>query len=132
EKTINWFKENHIKYSSIKSYSTPRRLAIRIQDIALHQETITNEVRVPQAKIAKTERANWTKAAIGFTKGQRMSTEDIYIKEEKGLAYVYVEKKVEGKETSAILPEFKEIISSLSFPQTMRWGSDSYRFARPI
>src|SRR5699024_172583 len=70
EKTARWLKEEQISYKSITTFSTPRRLAIRIEDIAPYQATITKEVRGPQEKIAKDATGNWTKAAIGFTKGQ--------------------------------------------------------------
>src|SRR5699024_11933787 len=45
---------------------------------------------------------------------------------------IFVEKTIEGKQTKEILPEFKDIINSLHFQQTMRWGELSYKFARPI
>src|SRR5690625_3200563 len=83
-------------------------------------------------KIAKEDSGDWSKAAIGFTKGQGMSPEDIYTREVKGVEYIFVEKTIEGKQTKEILPEFKDIINSLHFQQTMRWGELSYKFARPI
>lgn len=131
-KTKNWLTELNIAFDSIKSYSTPRRLAILIENIAEYQTTIKEEVRGPQVKIAKDDQGNWTKAAIGFTKGQGKELTDIYTKEVKGTSYIFVEKKMEGKKTAHILPDIKQIIASISFPQTMRWGSDSFRFARPL
>lgn len=130
--TKKWLDENHIEYEAMKTYSTPRRLAIQINSIADYQTTITEEVRGPQEKIAKDENGEWSKAAIGFTKGQGKNPEDIYMREVKNTRYIFVEKRIEGKKTEEILPDFTKIISSINFPQTMRWGSDTYRFARPI
>src|SRR5690606_36297820 len=132
DKTKKWLQNNRLEYKKVKTFSTPRRLAVQIHDLAKEQTTITEEVRGPQEKIAKDENGNWTKAAIGFTKGQGKQPEDIYVKEIKGTTYIFVEKTTEGKKAEEILPSFQEIISAISFPQTMRWGSDSYRFARPI
>lgn len=132
DKTTKWLHDLHIEFKSIESFSTPRRLAIIIKDIAAQQTTIKEEVRGPQTKIAKDESGNWSKAAIGFSKGQGKNPEDIYIKEVKGIDYIFVEKVTEGKPTSDVLPGLKDIISSIHFPQTMRWGSGSYRYARPI
>lgn len=132
DKTEKWLQNNRLEYKKVKTFSTPRRLAVQIHDLAKEQTTITEEVRGPQEKIAKDENGNWTKAAIGFTKGQGKQPEDIYVKEIKGTTYIFVEKTTEGKKAEEILPSFQEIISAISFPQTMRWGSDSYRFARPI
>ncbi|MEI3611685.1 glycine--tRNA ligase subunit beta [Pseudogracilibacillus sp. SO30301A] len=132
DKTEKWLQDNHLEYKKIKTFSTPRRLAIQIHALASEQTTITEEVRGPQEKIAKDENGNWTKAAIGFTKGQGKQLEDIYVKELNGISYIFVENTTEGKRAEEILPNFSEIISAIAFPQTMRWGSDSYRFARPI
>lgn len=131
-KTTSWLQEQNIPFETIQSFSTPRRLAIIIKNIASYQKTITEEVRGPQLKIAKDASGNWTKAAIGFSKGQGKDPDDIYEKEIKGTPYIFVEKKTEGKETAKILPGLKDIIAAIQFPQTMRWGSGSYRFSRPI
>src|SRR5690625_2484385 len=131
-KTEEWLKKANITYESIKTYSTPRRLAIMIGNIAEEQKTIREEARGPQLKIAKDESGNWTKAALGFVKGQGKQPEDIYVKEIKGQEYIFVEKVIEGRKTVEILPEFKDIITSIHFPQTMRWGEGIFRFARPI
>lgn len=132
DKTTAWLDELHITYQTVQSFSTPRRLAILIKDIATYQTTITEEVRGPQLKIAKDESGDWTKAAIGFSKGQGKTPDDLYVKEVKGTKYIFVEKKMEGQETVTILPELSEIVSAIQFPQTMRWGSNTYRYARPI
>src|SRR5690625_234199 len=132
ENTENWLQDSRINYENITSFSTPRRLAVMIHNVDESQKTITKEVRGPAMKIAKEDSGDWSKAAIGFTKGQGMSPEDIYTREVKGVEYIFVEKTIEGKQTKEILPEFKDIINSLHFQQTMRWGELSYKFARPI
>lgn len=132
DKTSKWLKKERITFEEIETFSTPRRLAILIKGIRDTQETVTEKVRGPQIKIAKDEKGNWTKAAIGFTKGQGKTTDDIYIEEIKGVSYICVEKRMEGKKTIEVLPDFEKIVADINFPQTMRWGNQSYRFARPI
>src|SRR5690625_225967 len=132
EKTTQWLNDLHIDFKTIESFSTPRRLTVLIKNIAAEQTTISEEIRGPQAKFAKDESGNWSKAAIGFSKGQGKSPEDIFVKEVNGTEYVFVEKVTEGKATKEVLPGLHEIISDIHFPQTMNWGSESYRFARPI
>src|SRR5699024_9089599 len=132
KKTKDWLNDSRVAYEDITSFSTPRRLAVLIKNVDEKQLTITEEVRGPAMKIAKDESGDWSKAAIGFTKGQGMSPEDIFTREVKKIEYIFVEKTIEGKSTKEILPEFKEIINSLHFQQTMRWGESSYKFARPI
>lgn len=132
ENTINWLQENRVQFESVESFSTPRRLALLIKNVAGKQSTITEEVRGPQLKIAQDEDGNWTKAAVGFTKGQGLQTDDIYTKDVNGVPYIFVKKEIVGKPTVEILPNLKDIIASIQFPQTMRWGTLSFRFARPI
>ena len=132
DKTKQWLTELRIDYDSISSFSTPRRLAVIIHQIADQQKSIREEVRGPSEKIAKDEEGNWTKAAIGFTKGQNKTTDDIYVKEVNGTNYVFVEKFIEGKPTIDLLPSFKNIIESIHFPESMRWGTESITFSRPI
>lgn len=132
EKTENWLKELRINFDNIISYSTPRRLAIVIEGIAACQTSITEELRGPQISVAKDQEGNWTKAAIGFSKGQGKSTDDIYTKELDGKQYIFIKNEIEGKPTEQLLPLFSEIITSLHFPQAMRWGEGSFRFPRPI
>src|SRR5699024_3370848 len=130
--TVNWLDDMHIEYGVVQTFSTPRRLTVRIEKIATYQTTINEEVRGPQLKIAKDENSEWTIAAIGFCKGQGQSPDDIYVKKINESEYIFIEKKTEGKETISLLPELKEIVSSIHFPQTMRWGNNTYRYARPI
>lgn len=132
EKTAAWLQELRVAYSSITSYSTPRRLAIIIHDIAEMQATIEEEVRGPALNIAKDDEGEWTKAAIGFAKGQGKTVDDLVEKEVKGKHYVFVTKRIEGQPVKDILPGFKAIIESISFGKNMRWGSETLRFARPI
>ncbi|MCG5103075.1 glycine--tRNA ligase subunit beta [Oceanobacillus alkalisoli] len=132
EKTAKWLQDLRIAYDSITSFSTPRRLAVRIENIADMQTTIEEEARGPAVAIAKDETGAWTKAAIGFAKGQGKTVEDLVEKEVNGKAYVFVTKRIEGRATKDLLPEFKDIITSISFPNNMRWGTHTLRFARPI
>src|SRR5690625_733594 len=89
KKTKQWFQESRIAFDSVTAFSTPRRLAVILQQVAKKQTTIKEEVRGPAVNIAKDTNNNWTKAAIGFTKGQGLSVDDIFIKEIKGTPYTF-------------------------------------------
>jgi len=131
-KTKDWLEKSRIDYGEIITYSTPRRLAVVIKSIAKEQTTIKEEVRGPSVNIAKDENGEWTKAAIGFTKGQGKTVDDIYFKNVGETPYVFVTKEIKGRPTKDILPSFKNIVTSIQFPQSMRWGSESIAYARPI
>lgn len=131
-KVTNWLKENKISFGEQKVYSTPRRLAILIKDVDETQQDEETEVKGPAKKIALDENNEWTKAAIGFTRSQGVSVDDIYFKEIKGVEYVHVKKFIKGKPTIELLSGLNEIITSMHFPNNMKWGTESLRFVRPI
>ncbi|WP_077621475.1 glycine--tRNA ligase subunit beta [Sediminibacillus massiliensis] len=132
QKTKDWLTDLRIPYSEIVTYSTPRRLAVLIKDAAEKQPDIEEEARGPAKKIALDDNGEWSKAAVGFSKGQGMSVDDIYMKEVKGTEYIFVNKFIKGDQTVNLLPGFKEVILSLNFPKNMRWGNLDIRYARPI
>lgn len=132
DKLKNWFAEKQIEIGEVKSYSTPRRLAVLINDVSEAQEDIQEEAKGPAKKIALDENGNWSKAAIGFTRGQGMSVDDIYFKEINGVEYAHVEKFTKGQETKSLLPELKQIITGLTFPKNMRWANEEIKYIRPI
>ncbi|PWU68492.1 glycine--tRNA ligase subunit beta [Gracilibacillus dipsosauri] len=132
EKTINWLEEVRLSYQKINTYITPRRFAVLIEGLQLKQEDQVEEAKGPAEKIAKDENGGWTKAAIGFSKGQGKTVEDLYMKSVKGTNYVFVKKFIEGKSTVELLPQFKEVILNLHFPKSMRWANESIRYIRPI
>jgi len=132
EKVEKWLQEQKISFHGIKKYSTPRRLTVLVEQVAEKQEDVQEEAKGPAKKIAIDDEGNWTKAAIGFSKGQGVSVEDIYFKEVNGVEYAFVQKFIKGKETIKLLTDIKELIKSLSFPKNMRWGSYDLRYVRPI
>ncbi|GAM15209.1 glycine--tRNA ligase subunit beta [Mesobacillus selenatarsenatis] len=131
-KVENWLKTNNIGFEDIKLYSTPRRLALLVLNVDERQEDSEEEAKGPAKKIALAEDGEWSKAAIGFTRGQGLTVEDIYFKEINGVEYAHVKKFFKGKETFELLVELKAILSGLTFPKNMRWADLDLRYVRPI
>ncbi|MRH43095.1 glycine--tRNA ligase subunit beta [Aquibacillus halophilus] len=131
-KTKKWLEELRLPYKEISTFVTPRRLAVVIKDVATKQPDIEEEAKGPARKIALDTEGNWSKAAIGFSKGQGKVVDDIYFREIKGIEYAYVNKYIVGLSTFQLLQNFKEVILSLTFPKNMRWGDLNLRYARPI
>jgi glycyl-tRNA synthetase beta chain len=127
-----WFANKKIEYSELKIFSTPRRLAVLVTDVAESQEDSHEEAKGPAKKIALAEDGTWSKAAQGFTRGQGMAVEDIYFKEINGVEYAHVKKFIEGQDTVNLLPEMQSIITGLTFPKNMRWANEELRYVRPI
>lgn len=132
DRTQKFLNENGLDFKDIKTYSTPRRLTILVEDLAEKQEDIDEVKKGPAKKIAQDADGNWTKAAQGFARGQGMTADDIYFEELKGTEYAYVHVQKEGKKASDILLGMSDIIKDMTFPTKMRWDSNDFEFVRPI
>lgn len=131
--TSNFLKEERISYSSMKVYSTPRRLTLIVEGLEDKQEDLKETVKGPAKKIAFDSDGNPTKALLGFMRGQNIDIASIYVEEHNGIEYVYADVVKEGKEIEEILKgNIPNIIKSINFPKSMRWGGKNIRFARPI
>ncbi len=127
------FKNNRINYKEIKALATPRRLVLAATGVSPTQEKRMIEIIGPAKHIAFDEKGQPTKAALGFARGQGVPVEQLeVVKKEKG-EYVCARKVEEGAETFTLLPAIlARVISSLSFPKSMRWMDLDIYFARPI
>lgn len=132
DKVQKWFTEKAIEFGDVQAFSTPRRLSLLVTDVAEAQKDIEEEVKGPAKKIAMDAEGNWSKAAIGFTKGQGLTTDDIYFKEIKGVEYVHLNKFIKGQPTKELLVELQNLITSMTFGKNMRWANQELRFVRPI
>lgn len=132
EKTAEFLKANRLDFESIEHFSTPRRLAIRINNLADKQADIEEEAKGPAKKIALDAEGNWSKAAQGFVRGQGMTTDDIFFKEIKGVEYVHINKFVPGKTAGEVLVEIMTVVKKINFPVSMHWGANDFKYIRPI
>ncbi|CAM3435963.1 glycine--tRNA ligase subunit beta [Marinicrinis lubricantis] len=133
EQIKKWLDESRISYEELSSYATPRRIAVLVKAVAEKQSDMTEEAKGPAKKIALDEQGEWTKAALGFARGQGVEPSALFFKEMNGVEYVYANKSSVGQSTISVLPEgMKQIITSLHFPKHMRWGSHDLRYVRPI
>ncbi|CAM4346336.1 glycine--tRNA ligase subunit beta [Saccharibacillus endophyticus] len=133
EKTEKWLDASRLSYDKVEAYATPRRLAVLARGVAEKQDDVNEEVKGPSRKIAQDANGDWSKAALGFARSQGVEASDFTFKELGGVEYIYATKSLNGQEASALLPEgLKSMISSLTFPKNMRWGTYDFRFIRPI
>ena len=132
EKLSKFLAENSLTFESIETFSTPRRLAIRVTNIPDRQEDVQEEVKGPAKKIALDAEGNWSKAAEGFVRGQGLTTDAITFREVNGVEYVYVTKYIHGKESKEVLTGLLDVVKSMNFPTMMHWGDTMFEYVRPI
>ncbi|MFC0275146.1 glycine--tRNA ligase subunit beta [Enterococcus devriesei] len=132
EKVSKFLTENSLTFESIETFSTPRRLAIRVTNIPDRQEDVQEEVKGPAKKIAQDAEGNWSKAAEGFVRGQGLTTDAITFRELNGVEYVYVTKYIHGKESKEVLTGLLDVVKGLNFPTMTHWGDTMFEYIRPI
>ena len=132
QRVADYLKEQRISFDDIQEYATPRRLALLISGLSDKQPDVDESVKGPAKKIAQDADGNWTKAAIGFTRGQGASVDDIEFKDVKGVEYVFVEKHIAGKPVAEVLKGLPDVITAMTFPTLMKWGYHNLQFIRPI
>ncbi len=108
------------------AWGTPRRLTLHVAGVEEHQPDKTQTVMGP-ANNAPVEHQK------GFAQKHGKTVEDLLtIKTEKG-ERLGVEVFTPGKLTKELLSQMlPQIIQSIVFPKSMRWGGGDFRFARPI
>jgi glycyl-tRNA synthetase beta chain len=122
-----------LDFGEIRTFATPRRLALAVSDVAEDQPTLRTEAMGPARQIAYDGEGNPTKAAIGFARGQGVAVADLkLVATEKG-EYLFVEKEEPGRPTTALLTEvLPRLVAGLTFKKSMRWENLDVRFARPM
>lgn len=123
------FTENEIKFSDIKVYATPRRLAVIVENLAEKQEDVEKVVKGPIATIAYDENGNLTKAALGFANKNGIKPENLFKQDN----YVWAKIEQKGKDTKELLKDVvPSIILKLKGTHFMRWADLDVKFQRPI
>lgn len=122
-----------LPYSSLRTAATPRRLAVSVSDLAERQPDREEEILGPPKKAAFDQNGQPTQAAIGFAKKNGVEVEALQILATPKGEYLMVRVEQVGRQTSVLLAELlPEVITSLNFPKSMRWGAGRTSFARPI
>ncbi len=113
-------------------YYTPRRLVLWHSEFKMHQDDSEEEFFGAPIAIAYKD-GEPTQAAEGFARKCGVSLEEVSKAEKGGKEVLYYKKSVEGQASAALLPAMIEKwMKSLNFGKSMRWGSNTESFIRPI
>ncbi|MCW0998036.1 glycine--tRNA ligase subunit beta [Streptococcus anginosus] len=132
DKMAAFLTDNRLTFDKIEMFSTPRRLAVRVSNLSEKQTDLTEDFKGPSKKIALDAEGNFTKAAQGFVRGKGLTVEDITFREVKGEEYVYVTKQEIGKPVEELIDGVVDVLTSLSFPVNMHWGTNTFEYIRPV
>jgi glycyl-tRNA synthetase beta chain len=123
----------HLSYGEVVVYGSPRRLAVIVRDLAERQDDVTLRHKGPAAKAAFDADGAPTKAAEGFARGKGVTVADLLVEEAEGGSYVFAVVEQLGRLALEVLPALlADLTASIDWPKSMRWGSGTARFIRPV
>ena len=124
--------EKNALLGEFEFYYTPRRLVIWHREFKIVQEDSVEEFFGAPVAVAYKD-GKPTPAANGFAKKCGVSLDEISTGTKGGKEVLYYKKDVKGKESTELLGDIINTwINSLEFGKSMRWGSASESFIRPI
>lgn len=117
----------------LRSWATPRRLAVLAEGIPDRQPDAEREVRGPAAHAAFDAQGRPTAAALGFARSQKVPVDALQVRSTPAGAYVFARTVLPGRPAVEVLAELvPRVVTSLTFPKTMRWAGYDLQFARPV
>ena len=122
-----------LSHGEVQTFATPRRLAVRIHDIAAVGEASEETALGPAVKAAFDAEGRPTKAAEGFAKGKGIAVEELLrVQTPKG-EYIGAVVREEGKPAAEVLTAaLQSVFTAFAWKRSMRWGWGTEQFARPI
>ncbi|HXG88367.1 MAG TPA: glycine--tRNA ligase subunit beta [Vicinamibacterales bacterium] len=125
--------------AAIESFSTPRRLTVRVGKLAERQTDFEELLTGPPVAAAFDASGQPTPAAIGFAKKNFVDVASLERLETPKGTYLSFRKQVRGKAAVDVLPDVMTgLLRELTFPKAMRWdaclddGRGELPFGRPI
>jgi glycyl-tRNA synthetase beta chain len=123
----------------VESWTTPRRLTVRVGRVAERQTDKEDVVTGPPVSAARDASGELTPAAIGFAKKNGVEPSELEELDTPKGRYLAVRKRQRGRASVDALPDVMSgLLRGLAFPKTMRWdaalddGKGELRFGRPI
>ncbi|OGV51088.1 MAG: glycine--tRNA ligase subunit beta [Legionellales bacterium RIFCSPHIGHO2_12_FULL_42_9] len=122
-----------LTYEAVIPFASPRRLALRVTQLAAEQPLQTLSRRGPALAAAYDSLGKPTPALLGFAKSCGIEPANLsVIKTDKG-DWISFEATTKGAATAQLLPTImQEAIAALPIVKPMRWGDGDYEFARPV
>ncbi len=118
--------EAGLTYASAAAFATPRRLALSVEGLLAESPNLREERKGPRTDAPE-------KALDGFLRATGLSKDQLEIRDDKkGQVYFALIEKA-GRPAAEIIAEVLEAtVRSFPWPKSMRWGSGTLRWVRPL
>jgi glycyl-tRNA synthetase beta chain len=125
--------ELQLTFGQVKVAGTARRLALIVHDLVERQPDRLEELMGPSTKAGLDADGAFSKAAQGFARSKGAQASDLRIVKTTKGEYLLLVREVAGVQTSELLPDLlRGLLAEFSFAKSMKWGSNSNTFARPV
>ena len=115
-----------LTYAGAAAFSTPRRLTLAVENVLSESPTVREERKGPRVDAPE-------EAIEGFLRGAGLTKDQLELRDEKkGQVYFATIEKT-GRPAADIIAEVLEhAIRNFPWPKSMRWGSGSLQWVRPL
>ncbi|GAA0309332.1 glycine--tRNA ligase subunit beta [Rhodovulum strictum] len=126
ERVTNGLVEAGLTYAAARAWSTPRRLTLAVEGLTARSPDLREERKGPRTDAPE-------QALEGFLRSTGLSREQLQARDDKkGQVWVAILEKP-GRPAPEIVAEVLEAtIRSFPWPKSMRWGTGSLRWVRPL
>lgn len=135
EGVLSQLKAEQLAFSEVKSFASPRRLAITISN--LEEQTPTKEIVAwgPPIKVAFDDDGKPTRAAEAFASKNGIAINDLKsnVDNDGKQDKLCLRATEAGRNTAELIgPIVEAALNALPIPKRMRWGANREEFVRPI
>ncbi len=131
--TEKGLKDAGLNFAAIEAYAAPRRLALKIVDIAAAQADSQKRFDGPALQAAYDAEGKPTKALDGFMRGQGITVDQLSTFQAGKVEKVCYLKDVQGQSLDALLPQILQAaLDNLPIAKRMRSAASRTEFVRPV
>lgn len=145
----SFFQTQALPFTDVRTFATPRRLAVRFRNVSAGTEAATTVKKGPLLSAAFAG-GKLNSAGRGFLKTLGEEVLDrvteaglpglpdhpepgAYARQDGAQRFLILVTRAEARSTPDLLATgLPEILGAMEFPKTMRWGSSETSFARPV
>lgn len=130
---VEALEQERIDHGDVEHAGTPRRLVVRVFDVAKRQRAAEEVVTGPPVARAFDAQGRPTPAAEGFARSRGVDVSRLERVETPRGEYVAVRRRLPRRATASILRErLPGVVASVRTPRAMKWEASGARFARPV
>lgn len=125
--------KQNLSHAEVSWYAAPRRLAVRVNQLALQQQDKVVEKRGPALAAAFDADGQPTKAAAAWAASNGITAEQAERLETDKGAWLIHKALIKGESTASLLPAvITTALAKLPIAKPMRWGNSTAEFIRPV